>query len=77
MTLSLPDQALQGLAEIAEVTGSKAGADILFVDAIETAEDIRALPQWLSSQQLMNMVIGGMTPHRRSAETGYGGSGTQ
>lgn len=39
-----------------------AGADILFVEATETAEEIRALPQRLRPPQLMNMVIGGRTP---------------
>ena len=41
---------------------SEAGADILFVEAVTTAEEIRALPQRLDRPQLMNMVIGGKTP---------------
>ncbi len=41
---------------------AEAGADILFVEATETAEEIRALPRRLGSPQLMNMVIGGRTP---------------
>ena len=41
---------------------SEAGADILFVEAVTTAEEIRALPQRLARPQLMNMVIGGKTP---------------
>jgi 2-methylisocitrate lyase-like PEP mutase family enzyme len=52
-----------------------AGADILFVEATETAEEIRALPQRLSTPQLMNMVIGGKTPlvdARELAGLGYG-----
>jgi 2-methylisocitrate lyase-like PEP mutase family enzyme len=39
-----------------------AGADILFVEAAESADEIRALPQRLAAPQLMNMVIGGKTP---------------
>lgn len=40
----------------------EAGADILFVEAVTTAEHVRALPQRLQAPQLMNMVIGGKTP---------------
>lgn len=41
---------------------AEAGADILFVEAVTTAEEIRALPTRLATPQLMNMVIGGKTP---------------
>ncbi|WP_200843598.1 oxaloacetate decarboxylase [Pantoea sp. 18069] len=41
---------------------AEAGADMLFVEAVTTAEHIRALPQRLATPQLMNMVIGGKTP---------------
>lgn len=41
---------------------SEAGADILFVEAVTAADEIRALPQRLERPQLMNMVIGGRTP---------------
>lgn len=41
---------------------AEAGADILFVEAVTTADEIRALPQRLITPQLMNMVIGGKTP---------------
>jgi 2-methylisocitrate lyase-like PEP mutase family enzyme len=41
---------------------SEAGADILFVEAVTTEEQIRALPKRLVKPQLMNMVIGGKTP---------------
>ena len=40
----------------------EAGADILFVEAVTRAEEVRALPQRLHAPQLMNMVIGGKTP---------------
>jgi len=54
---------------------SEAGADILFVEAVTTAEQIRALPQRLARPQLMNVVIGGKTPIFGAdalAELGYG-----
>ena len=54
---------------------SEAGADILFVEAVTTAEQIRALPQRLARPQLMNMVIGGKTPivgAQELAQLGYG-----
>lgn len=41
---------------------AQAGADILFVEACESAEEIRTLPSRLPVPQLMNMVIGGKTP---------------
>ncbi|ROZ78234.1 oxaloacetate decarboxylase [Ramlibacter sp. WS9] len=47
---------------------SEAGADILFVEACESAEEIRRLPQLLGRPQLMNMVIGGRTPLFDAAE---------
>lgn len=54
---------------------SEAGADILFVEAVTTAQEIRALPQRLARPQLMNMVIGGRTPifgAEELAGLGYG-----
>lgn len=54
---------------------SEAGADILFVEAVTTAEEIRSLPQRLDKPQLMNMVIGGKTPivgTEELAGLGYG-----
>ncbi|MDR0216220.1 MAG: isocitrate lyase/PEP mutase family protein, partial [Comamonas sp.] len=41
---------------------AEAGADMLFVEAVTSAEQIRALTQRLKTPQLMNMVIGGKTP---------------
>ncbi|MGO4394573.1 oxaloacetate decarboxylase [Variovorax sp. M-6] len=41
---------------------SEAGADLLFVEAVTTAAEIRALPQCVVRPQLLNMVIGGKTP---------------
>ena len=54
---------------------AEAGADILFVEAVTSAEEVRALPQRLDKPQLMNMVIGGRTPifnANELAELGYG-----
>ncbi|HRJ62248.1 MAG TPA: isocitrate lyase/phosphoenolpyruvate mutase family protein [Azospirillaceae bacterium] len=54
---------------------AEAGADILFVEAVTTADEIRALPKRLAKPQLMNMVIGGKTPIFNAdalAELGYG-----
>lgn len=54
---------------------AEAGADLLFVEAVTTPEQIRALPQRLATPQLMNMVIGGKTPTLPAAELarlGYG-----
>jgi len=49
---------------------AEAGADILFVEAPESAAEIRALPGRLQSPLLMNMVIGGRTPLVDMAELG-------
>ncbi len=54
---------------------AEAGADILFVEAVTTAEQIRALPTRLATPQLMNMVIGGRTPIFNAAELGDMGYG--
>ena len=54
---------------------SEAGADILFVEAVTTESEIRALPQRLDKPQLMNMVIGGKTPLFGADELGGLGYG--
>lgn len=54
---------------------AEAGADLLFVEAVTTADEIRALPRLLAKPQLMNMVIGGRTPIFNAdqlAELGFG-----
>jgi len=55
---------------------AEAGADILFVEACETDNEIRALPRQLPQRPLlMNMVIGGKTPivpANELTELGYG-----
>lgn len=53
----------------------EAGADILFVEAVTTLDEIRALPLRVAAPQLMNMVIGGKTPITSAEELaalGYG-----
>ncbi len=54
---------------------AEAGADILFVEAVTTADEIRALPKRLDRPQLMNMVIGGRTPIFGAEELGGLGYG--
>ena len=54
---------------------AEAGADILFVEAVTQAEEVRALPTRLAQPQLMNMVIGGKTPIVGAAELGQLGYG--
>jgi 2-methylisocitrate lyase-like PEP mutase family enzyme len=54
---------------------AEAGADILFVEAVTQAEEVRTLPRRLPKPQLMNMVIGGKTPIFNAdqlGELGYG-----
>lgn len=54
---------------------AEAGADILFVEAVDDAADLRRLPDLLERPQLMNMVIGGKTPILDSEELGRLGFG--
>ncbi|MEH3085870.1 MAG: isocitrate lyase/PEP mutase family protein [Xylophilus ampelinus] len=54
---------------------SEAGADILFVEAVEEEDQIRRLPGLLDRPQLMNMVIGGKTPIFGTDELGALGYG--
>lgn len=53
---------------------AEAGADILFVEAVTQAEEVRALPQRLAKPQLMNMVIG-QTPLFNADQLGALGFG--
>ena len=54
---------------------AEAGADILFVEAVTTAEEIHALPRRLQCPQLMNMVVGGRTPIFSAEDLGAMGYG--
>ena len=54
---------------------AEAGADILFVEAVTTLDEVKALPQLLATPQLINLVIGGKTPITDAdelARLGYG-----
>lgn len=46
----------------------EAGADITFVEAPASAEELRRIPQALSVPQLVNVVIGGKTPTLDASE---------
>ena len=81
-----PDQLIMARTDACAVQGfeaaieraqkfSEAGADILFVEAVESADEIRRLPQRLDKPQLMNMVIGGKTPIFGTDELGELGYG--
>jgi 2-methylisocitrate lyase-like PEP mutase family enzyme len=48
----------------------EAGADMTFVEAPETLEDLKAVPKRLNAPQLLNMVLGGKTPLIDAAEAG-------
>lgn len=54
---------------------AEAGADILFVEATESIDEVRRLPQLLDQPQLMNIVIGGKTPALDGDELGRLGFG--
>jgi 2-methylisocitrate lyase-like PEP mutase family enzyme len=54
---------------------AEAGADILFVEATESLEEVRSLPKLLPKPQLINIVIGGKTPALRAEELGAMGYG--
>ena len=51
----------------------EAGADMTFVEAPETLEDMKAVPRRLSAPQLLNMVLGGKTPVIGAADAGAHG----
>jgi len=54
---------------------AEAGADVLFVEAVTTQEEVEKLPRLLPRPLLMNIVIGGKTPalsRARLGELGYG-----
>ncbi len=40
----------------------EAGADMTFVEAPETLDEVRAIPARLAAPQMLNMVVGGRTP---------------
>jgi 2-methylisocitrate lyase-like PEP mutase family enzyme len=64
------DAAVERAARMAE-----AGADLLFVEATESVDEVRKLPALLPLPQVMNIEIGGKTPQlpqSELAELGFG-----
>jgi 2-methylisocitrate lyase-like PEP mutase family enzyme len=53
----------------------EAGADLTFVEAPTSVDELRRIPQALSVPQLVNVVIGGRTPTLDAAEFGRMGYG--
>ncbi|WP_245215170.1 isocitrate lyase/PEP mutase family protein [Pararoseomonas indoligenes] len=54
---------------------AEAGADILFVEAPTSADELRHIPRLLPRPQMLNLVVGGMTPmvgQAEAAEMGFG-----
>jgi len=54
---------------------AEAGADVVFVEAVSTLDEIRRLPSLLPVPQVVNMVVGGRTPivpHDDLKAMGYG-----
>jgi 2-methylisocitrate lyase-like PEP mutase family enzyme len=52
----------------------EAGADVTFVEAVESIADLREVPKRLAVPQLLNMVLGGQTPivdHKTAADMGF------
>lgn len=54
---------------------AEAGADILFVEATESLEEVRQVPKLLPQPQLINIVVGGKTPALTADELGGLGYG--
>jgi 2-methylisocitrate lyase-like PEP mutase family enzyme len=54
---------------------AEAGADVLFIEAVETFDEIKRLPSLFAAPQLINIVVGGKTPvmpQAALAELGFG-----
>lgn len=54
---------------------AEAGADMLFIEAPESLDEVRQLPALLKTPQIMNIVVGGKTPtlpQSELASLGYG-----
>src|SRR5580704_14533892 len=70
-------RAVEGFDAAIERAGRyiEAGADMTFVEAPQTPEEIRRIPKLLGVPQILNMVVGGKTPitdRAAAAEMGYG-----
>lgn len=57
-------RAVEGFEEALERAARyrEAGADVTFVEAPKSIEEIRAIPQRLDCPQVINLVVGGLTP---------------
>lgn len=64
------DHAIERATRFAE-----AGADILFVEALESVDEVRRLPKMFALPLLVNLVIGGRTPGLPADELGKLGYG--
>jgi 2-methylisocitrate lyase-like PEP mutase family enzyme len=69
--------AVEGFEAAIERAGRyiEAGADMTFVEAPETLEDLKAVPTRLAAPQMLNMVLGGKTPIVDAATAGEMGFG--
>jgi 2-methylisocitrate lyase-like PEP mutase family enzyme len=65
-------EGFEGAIERAE-RFAEAGADVLFVEAMTTAEEIREIPKRLKHPLLINIVVGGKTPTLTADELGRQG----
>ncbi len=70
-------RAVEGFGAALERAGRyvEAGADITFVEAPETLDEVRAIPSSLGVPQILNIVAGGRTPtvdQVAAAELGFG-----
>lgn len=54
---------------------AEAGADILFIEAPTNGDDLRRLPQLILKPQMLNLVVGGVTPIIGQAEAAAMGFG--
>jgi 2-methylisocitrate lyase-like PEP mutase family enzyme len=68
--------AVEGFQAAIERAGRyiEAGADVTFVEAPESLDDLKAVPRRLKAPQLVNMVLGGKTPiidARAAADMGF------
>jgi len=53
----------------------EAGADLTFIEAVESETDLRSIPARLSAPQVLNIVVGGKTPvvdHEVLRDLGFG-----
>jgi 2-methylisocitrate lyase-like PEP mutase family enzyme len=53
----------------------EAGADLTFIEAVDSEEDLRSIPSRLSVPQVLNIVVGGKTPvvsHEDLSAIGFG-----